>query len=693
VIKKNWFENSYRRNLVDMHIEDWDDEFLSKFDPNKYVEMLKLSNIQTAQIYANSHVGLCYWPTRTGEMHKGLKGKDIFGELSNLCHKENLSVVAYYSGIYNNWAYENYPAWRTIDLEGGYSRDVGKNPLHTNRYGLCCPNSEQYRDFVKSQLKELIENYKFEGIFIDMTFWPLVCYCNSCKERYSKEVGGYIPSIINWNDLVWTNFQAKRVEWINEYANYLTNYIKSFNDNLSVQHNYSLAMMPWLAAVDEKSSDAHDYLGGDRYGGFIDQSFVCKLYYNLTKNFPFEYMSSRCQPNLREHTTIKSEDMLKLHTYLAMAHNAAFVFIDAIEPAGTLNRKVYERMGEIFNNSKNFESFLGGNLIEDIAIYFSFNSKVNLMQNNKKALLYFGDIEGDSIPHIESAIGAAGSLKENHIPFGVISKKILDNLSKYRTIVLPSIDIFDSIEIESFSDYVKKGGTLYISGKESSKVLGDILGIKYVKQTEEGRTYMASTLEGSNIMPEISSESPLSIHGSQAIVEKIGDATVLAKIVLPYTNPNDGLRFASIHSNPPGIYTDFPSIIYKKFEKGKIIWSSFPIECIDNEPHKTIFLNLLKVLNSGDFSFKSDAPAEVEIILFVQPDNNRYILNLLNLQEKTKILPVYNFKVSVNIANKKIKEIIQLPEKSKLDYKLDSHWVEIYIDKLDIFKMIAIDYV
>ena len=36
-----WFQRSYRRNLVDMHIDDWDDSFLSKLDPKNYVEMLK----------------------------------------------------------------------------------------------------------------------------------------------------------------------------------------------------------------------------------------------------------------------------------------------------------------------------------------------------------------------------------------------------------------------------------------------------------------------------------------------------------------------------------------------------------------------------------------------------------------------------------------------------------------------------
>ncbi|GEM_PF-1352719 len=56
-----WYQRGYRRSLVDMHIEAWNDEFLSQFDPGKYVELLKEANIQSAMLYINSHARYCYW--------------------------------------------------------------------------------------------------------------------------------------------------------------------------------------------------------------------------------------------------------------------------------------------------------------------------------------------------------------------------------------------------------------------------------------------------------------------------------------------------------------------------------------------------------------------------------------------------------------------------------------------------------
>ena len=45
-----WYKNSYRRNLIDMHIEDWNEEFLSQFNSVKYVELLKKAKVQSAMI-------------------------------------------------------------------------------------------------------------------------------------------------------------------------------------------------------------------------------------------------------------------------------------------------------------------------------------------------------------------------------------------------------------------------------------------------------------------------------------------------------------------------------------------------------------------------------------------------------------------------------------------------------------------
>ena len=93
-----WYENNYRRHLCDMHIEDWDDSFLSEFSPEEYLRCLKLAGVKAPMLYFQSHVGYCYWPSKTAHVHRAFeKDPDKMRRLVDACRREGMKVVGYYS--------------------------------------------------------------------------------------------------------------------------------------------------------------------------------------------------------------------------------------------------------------------------------------------------------------------------------------------------------------------------------------------------------------------------------------------------------------------------------------------------------------------------------------------------------------------------------------------------------------------
>lgn len=96
-MKNLWYEKSYRRNLVDMHIDDSDPVYMSQFDPIKYVDNLVIARTDTAIIYAGNCLGICFWPTRIGHKHKNLKSRDILKETIVECRR-GLNVIVYFTG-------------------------------------------------------------------------------------------------------------------------------------------------------------------------------------------------------------------------------------------------------------------------------------------------------------------------------------------------------------------------------------------------------------------------------------------------------------------------------------------------------------------------------------------------------------------------------------------------------------------
>ena len=283
-----WFQRGYRRMLLDMHIPDWDKKFLAQFNPREMVRLYKLAGLTSVMFYAQSHVGLCYWPTTTGKMHAGLRGRDIVGETLGLLRQANIGAVAYYSVVYNNWAHLAHPDWAMLsaaDKPGMFSG---------GRYGLCCPNNPAYRDFALAQIAELLGRYRFDGIFFDMTFWPRICICEHCRARFRDQTGRDIPEKIDWLSPHWCEFQCARERWMTEFATAITTTAKQTSPGISVYHNFATSMFNWTLGLAFDSAAAHDYLGADFYGDPLEQLVVSKFMSNLSNNQPIEFATSRC---------------------------------------------------------------------------------------------------------------------------------------------------------------------------------------------------------------------------------------------------------------------------------------------------------------------------------------------------------------------------------------------------------------
>lgn len=154
---------------------------------------------------------------------------------------------------------------------------------------MVCPNSP-YCERALSELRELVGNYDFDGIFLDMTFWPYVCYCPHCSERFRREHNAEPPRIVNWDDPTWRAFQKATQKRLLEFAMLVTRNVKEIRP-ITVTHQYSTVFDDWRFGVPLELRDACDYLGGDFYGGPTQYSLVCKAYYGLTSVQPFVFMT------------------------------------------------------------------------------------------------------------------------------------------------------------------------------------------------------------------------------------------------------------------------------------------------------------------------------------------------------------------------------------------------------------------
>lgn len=676
-MEQKWFEKSYRRNLVDMHIDDWNPEFLSEFDPEKYLEYLKTAKMDAMMLYLQSHVGLCNYPTKSGVMHKAFVGRErTMNTLIDLCHENDIAVVGYYSLIFNTREEKRHPEWALVDNEEEQSSPYSRG---TSRYGHCCPNNPDYRAFVKEQIAEMAETFPaLDAIFYDMLFWPFICKCKHCKDRLKKELGlTEFPPVSDKNEDS-IRFRKIRHDWIGEFAEYVSAVTRELMPNVSISHNNASAVggTSWNRAVGERVGDACTYVTGDLYGSVLAHSFSQKYYRTVSNAQPFEYMVTRFSRDLTQHTLNKTVRQLTQSTMLTAAHHGANFVIDAIDPVGTLNPEVAKLIGEVYAKQLPYEKYLKmGTPVSDVGVWYSITGRYAS--------------EGQKFDSLTASAKLGETLGASHVLYDVVANRRLSDLKKFPFVFAPAIAGLEKEHIDAAVDYVREGGVLCFSGTEVPEFLKIFFDADVEGYTENPNSYVAPTEAGAELLAPFSVKYPLSLaHKHPMLTDVADDTVVLGTLKTPYSDPNDPLAFASIHSNPPGILTDYPSIMERSFGKGKVVWMAIPIEFYSDRQHRELTMKLLRrYFCSCRQQVTSSVSHLVELLAF--KDEGEWQISAVNVgdAEDGRMIPAFTVTVKTGFAPK---GVYLLPDETSVPYTYEDGKVTFTAREMDLFDMYKI---
>jgi hypothetical protein len=487
-----------------------------------------------------------------------------------------------------------------------------------------------------------------------------VCLCDHCRARARAGTGRDIPETIDWLDPAWCRFQAAREGWISELAIMLRERVRRARPDLQVYHNFALGLGNWGRGVSFGSVAGHDFLGGDFYGGRDEQLMISRLMLNLSPSRPAEFMTT-VGANLAEHERLKSTQELTVQTCAAAASAAAFLMIASLDPDGGVNPAVFERIGAAFARTTPYQDYLGGEPVEDIAVYCSDTSKMSFAENGRP--LGDGPLGGNfAYPHLAAVQGACRKLQAAHLPFGVITRKQLGDLARYRLVVLPNVLRMDEGEVAALRAYVAGGGRLYASQYSSLTLsdgqrrddfmLADVFGCHF-RALEDGPViHLKPTdhLASGDQMP-LAGQRFVS-HWCEGVARgalrlaEAAEGAALATLSLPYGYPAsgsvDGGDWASIHSSPPWDHRATPVVVENDFGRGCAIYAAADIEVGDSAAHDALFIALLRRLLDQPPSFEAEAHPAVWMTAFDQPGAGRLVVSLLNYQNEPPMIPIEN---------------------------------------------------
>lgn len=703
-----WHLRSRRRYFLDFHIDDWNETFLSQYDPEKFAEACLQSGATAATFMANTHSGLTNWPSKAGgRMHRAFQGRDMLKETIDALHARGLDAVVYYVFIYVVDYWENHPEARVVRADGrAVKQRVGTKDGEA-RFATCCLNDPGYRAYAMNELAEICEEYDFEGIWPDMTFWPTVCYCENCKNRYREETGEDIPRVIDWTDPGFVRFIRSRQRWLKEFCQQVTDTIRIRKPGMKFAQQSLPISSDWVSGSSVDLADCWDLMSQDLYNDRYGLSFSSKLFYALSNIKPYERINCWNYPNIHEHVITRTENELLQIAYNTIMHDGAFTIIDQIDPVGTVHQYNYRMMEKVFDTIAAYEPYLGGEFRQDVGVYYSFHSKFDKSWNGrdmKDVSCVFewqhasiDDQRGDA--HMKSTAEAVRSLTMFHIPYGIVTKKNLKELHKYSVLILSNVVMMDEEEMTAIRDFVRNGGCLYAS-KETATILADgtytgeclladLFGIRLKQETKWDFTYVSPTKQGENSFPPVyASQYPITVADSQMEIEADENAVVLGTLTLPYECPTED-RYASLLTTPPGNFTQSPAVTEYHYGKGKVIYSAAMLEIGQHITQRELFVNMIR---------KISPPCCTELIGYPSVELTRFekesgtMIHALNYQAELPNIPIHNMEFRAKLYGKTVRDITVLPACEALEYSIIEDDAVITLPKLMDYSLIQIRY-
>lgn len=182
---KEWLADSSMNLLVDYYTEVPFRPYGSGATRENVLPVLRDLELGYICIYAKGHSGATSWASSLGTAHAML-AQDMPAFFREVTREANTRLVLYVSGLLDGIAGERHPEWRMRHQDGSeqrYFTEFNFLTVYAN-----CPHSAYFDEWVAVQLRELLENYDPEGIWVDGD-WPTPCYCERCQAAFRADTG------------------------------------------------------------------------------------------------------------------------------------------------------------------------------------------------------------------------------------------------------------------------------------------------------------------------------------------------------------------------------------------------------------------------------------------------------------------------------------------------------------------------
>lgn len=556
----------------------------------------------------------------------GLGSRDLLGEVIPAAHAAGLRVLARIdpSCAPKAWA-DEHPEWFSRDREGNF--------CEVSEHYVTCPNAAYYHERMPEIVREMLTRYDADGIWNNQgkfAAWDTdVCYCGTCRDLFKADSGADIPLAEDWSDPVWRRFNQWRYECITAWVKRMHAAIHDAKPDAifiaAVQLMESLdTIRPggwdidyWLPYQDVLTFECQRRNTAPWWPG-IQAKYLATLAPDkprwMTASYFYPWWRLYASPEAENRPWIAQQFANGVNTWLHINGGYSDLF----------DRRSLAPMREVMNRLARWEKYFDGAVSgARVALVFSRHTQDNY-GGGKPAANYLDFIRGWYC-----------ALQEAHIPFDVISDKVLspERLKRYGAVVLSNLACVSDETAAAIAAFAERGGGVIASFDAGTCDLDGTLRTEPAFDSMVGarRTGRREGLKSSYAKIEDAAD-PLLVgigdtdlipnEGALVEVDPALDRAVPLTLIPPVI-AHSGATISIPEYSAIRETTDIPVVVRGDHGKGRVVYFCNPMEMLF---YRYGFPDLGRVLANavrwtlgGDTGIEIEGPDYLDATLMAQP--------------------------------------------------------------------------
>ena len=656
--------------------------------------------------------GYALWDSDITPKYDRIGNMDLIGELAELCEKNDIYFVPYWLATAPGVArvLEEHPGWAFL----GPVKDDGSQ----QRWHYVCYNSP-YRDLVYEEVREILSNYRVDGIYFDQL--PGSCYCPFCRNKYKRIYNQPMPNVSE-EEVVPLLHKAPPAQFPTLLREFRATSIRGFCAGIR-------------SIIDEIQPGAcyiQNWINGDkaRLGiGLVD--VVLPEFYQSNDLIPLgeKHRITRAYfdngplwGNVRHavrhdarHFPVCGTQMLLVD---CVANHAAPLMLDL--------------------SAMDFDPTGAG----ELAVTFSDISRIQelISQSDEvpyaKLLHSLPTYENYFDEYMESFEGLYRLLFEAHIPFDIVTEENVRNGGLYDTkvLIIPNAVFLSNQTVDAVRKAVGNGMGLiatHLTGFRDSRgqqrakpALSDLFGIQVqdviANDTREGLVmypdinvydidtrifYYGSARTQHKLAVGLPEKGLFSFQGGFVACQPEPGTQVIADI-----HPPDHTRLYATEYNRRGVYPGkprWPLAVVRETGNARVAYFASQSDAQWRRAHapelSTLLINTVKWAGGPVPLSTPDVPASVEVRLFHDVVNRKYMVLLVNQTTNPLSAPgeahigviryiTHHKNIELVLHSDVEAHSIVSLKGSSVKYTSDEGALHIHLDKLSLYDCIVIEY-